>query len=468
MKHGTPHGQHSGGKTVKIEWKWGTNSVVDFNPATDKIDFGWFTKTQINVTERGGNLIIEIPSNKQSYTLRGARLSNLNASNIIARDGSTKSAMDQLVGGGRPTTPVVPTTPSQPTTPTPTTPGAGPSQPDPKPTTPTTPTTPAPNPGTPAPVGGGRVFSMNTGGADITGFDVTKDKINTGHHSVHSFIIVDTAAGVGFRSPWGAKSTQYLRGVRLADLSVNNFTSIGNNHLREDVSGALAWEKGIKREPNTVYLRTHEVGQVDKVNFNPATDKVSFLYASSRELFSLKDGAEGVEITNGATNQKLILKGVKKSQLSANNFRFHFSQVREDHLDQQIGFTVSNAQIVNRNAIPTAGAGGGAAGSRTPAQQSSVASLVVKSQDMQKRADAAARTPADASAQGHQHAMGNANNAGAPKHSWETFVSDAPVHYDYNGPLTTAAQDLAGMGTSATGKSTRRKAGWDNSGTLAM
>ena len=87
----------------------------------------------------------------------------------------------------------------------------------------------------------------------------------------------------------------------------------------------------ISSAANTVYMRTHEVGQIDRVDFDPATDKVSFLYASSREQYSLKDTSEGVEIANGGTGQKLILKGVSKAQLSEANFEFHFSQVRADH-----------------------------------------------------------------------------------------------------------------------------------------
>lgn len=205
----------------------------------------------------------------------------------------------------------------------------------------------------------GRVFLMNEYQADIPDFDVARDRMDLGTHSVHSFIIVDTAAGAGFRNPWNG-ATQYLLGVRVADLNTANFLFIDNAHLREDVSGALAWEKGISSAANTVYMRTHEVGQIDRVDFDPATDKVSFLYASSREQYSLKDTSEGVEIANGGTGQKLILKGVSKAQLSEANFEFHFSQVREDHLDNQIGFSVSGSQIVPRTNIPTAGTDEGA------------------------------------------------------------------------------------------------------------
>ncbi len=69
-----------------------------------------------------------------------------------------------------------------------------------------------------------------------------------------------------------------VQGVRLADLSVENFTFIDNNHLREALSGALAWENGPVLAADTVYMRSHEVGQVDRVAFDPATDVVSFKF----------------------------------------------------------------------------------------------------------------------------------------------------------------------------------------------
>ena len=201
----------------------------------------------------------------------------------------------------------------------------------------------------------GQIIKVNENAKDVLNFNPAIDKIDFGVYSVHSMIITESAEGVGFTSPWNG-STQTLVGISLDQLSADNFVPIGNSHLREDVAGALAWSTGKAiRKPNTVYVRSHEMGLREVVDFNPATDKISFLYYGSRERLSVNDTPEGVEFSNGATNQSLVLKGVKIADLAASNFEFHFSQVREDHLDNQLGFTVSDAQIMSRDGIAVPG-----------------------------------------------------------------------------------------------------------------
>ena len=201
----------------------------------------------------------------------------------------------------------------------------------------------------------GQIIQVNENAANVLNFAPAVDKIDFGVYSVHSMIITEKPEGVTFTSPWN-NAEQTLVGISLKDLSIDNFKPIGNSHLREDVAGALAWSRGEAiLQPNTVYVRSHEVGLREKVDFNPATDKISFLYYGNRELLTINDRAEGVEISNSATNQSLILKDVQLADLKAANFEFHFSQVREDHLDNQLGFSVSNNQIVSREGIPVPG-----------------------------------------------------------------------------------------------------------------
>ena len=59
--------------TFNIIWNWGTNSNIDFNPATDILDFGWFAAGQFAVSEVNGTVVIAIPSNHQTYTLQNIR-----------------------------------------------------------------------------------------------------------------------------------------------------------------------------------------------------------------------------------------------------------------------------------------------------------------------------------------------------------------------------------------------------------
>ncbi len=200
----------------------------------------------------------------------------------------------------------------------------------------------------------GRVFAVDTAAADIVGFDPARDKLDLGEVSVHNFIVVDTPAGVGFMNPWSGE-TIVVQGVGLGQLTIDSFLPVTNDHLRQCLSGALAWEHGIAAAPNTVYARSHELGQIDKVAFNPATDVVDFRFYGTREQISLTDSAEGVVIANAGTGQALILLGVAKSALSVANFVFYAAEVREDRVHLQLGFTIVPDSQVLAQGVPVAG-----------------------------------------------------------------------------------------------------------------
>lgn len=211
----------------------------------------------------------------------------------------------------------------------------------------------------------GRIFVVDTAGADIVGFDPARDKLNLGDNSVHNFIVVDTPAGVGFMNPWSGE-TLIVQGVSLAQLTIDSFVPILNDHLRQTLSGALAWEHGIVQAPHTVYARSHELGQIDKVAFDPATDVVDFRFFGTREQIYMSDSSEGVIISNSGTGQALILLGVTKAQLSVTNFVFYAAEVREDRVALQLGFSsVPDSQVIPQgvdiagtNAWPTAAGNG--------------------------------------------------------------------------------------------------------------
>ncbi len=200
----------------------------------------------------------------------------------------------------------------------------------------------------------GRIIAVSTSGADITGFNPARDKLDFGGVSVHNFIVVDTPTGVGFMDPWSGE-TIIIQGVSLGQLTIDSFTPIENDHLRQCLSGALAWEQGITQRPNTVYARSHELGQVDRVAFNPATDVVDFRFYGSREQISMTDGAEGVIIANAGTGQALILLGVTKAALTVQNFLFYPAEVREDRVHLQLGLgPVPDSQVLPQG-LPVAG-----------------------------------------------------------------------------------------------------------------
>ena len=97
--------------TVNIVWNWGTNSSIDFNPATDILDFGWFAANQFTISEVNGTVVIAIPSNHQTYTLQHTTLSELHLSNIVAKDASAIGAWQSALRAPIPRTTTVASAP---------------------------------------------------------------------------------------------------------------------------------------------------------------------------------------------------------------------------------------------------------------------------------------------------------------------------------------------------------------------
>ncbi len=85
------------GTTTTITWGWGTNPVLNFNPATDKLDFGWMQASAFTVAERAGSTKISIVDNNHSYTLANVSLAQLTTANIVAKDSGTVSKWQNLI-----------------------------------------------------------------------------------------------------------------------------------------------------------------------------------------------------------------------------------------------------------------------------------------------------------------------------------------------------------------------------------
>lgn len=85
-----------------------------------------------------------------------------------------------------------------------------------------------------------------------------------------------------------------------------SFAPIADAHLQQDLSAALAWADGSGLvRANTVYVRSHEAGLEEVVDFDPATDMISMFYLSVRgdgELnFSVEETAAGVRFFSPLT-----------------------------------------------------------------------------------------------------------------------------------------------------------------------
>lgn len=103
--------------TTQIAWNWGSNTNLDFNAATDTLDFGWFQADQFTVSEANGTVVIAIPSNHQTYTLQHTTLSELHLSNIVAKDASAIAEWTTVLGSPSVTPPAPPPPPVPPAPP---------------------------------------------------------------------------------------------------------------------------------------------------------------------------------------------------------------------------------------------------------------------------------------------------------------------------------------------------------------
>ena len=88
------------GTTTTITWAWSSHTVLDFDPATDGLDFGWFSSDNFTITEENGSVVISIPSNSQTYTLEGVSLDDLSMDNITAKDASALAAWQSALDAG--------------------------------------------------------------------------------------------------------------------------------------------------------------------------------------------------------------------------------------------------------------------------------------------------------------------------------------------------------------------------------
>jgi len=86
-----------GGTTTVVGWHWGTDTVLSFDPAIDKLDFGWMQPDNFEVSEASGSTQISIANNRQTYTLDGVALSELQMGNITALDTNTLAKWQDLI-----------------------------------------------------------------------------------------------------------------------------------------------------------------------------------------------------------------------------------------------------------------------------------------------------------------------------------------------------------------------------------
>lgn len=209
-----------------IQWAWGQNQTVKFDPVVDKLDFGWFQAGQFTVQEVNGSVVISIPSNQQSYTLSGVTLSELSAGNVVAKDAGTLQAWSEALAsqGGASGSNIVTPTP----TPAPVV--------DPSPT-------PVPSPAS------STVTAVNWawGSHKEIAFNPATDKLDFGwNFQSGQFTLTESNGSAVIHIPSNDQS-YVLKGVSLASLHASNF--IANDastltYLRGVLNGDGSTESG--------------------------------------------------------------------------------------------------------------------------------------------------------------------------------------------------------------------------------
>ncbi|WP_048753863.1 hypothetical protein, partial [Crocosphaera watsonii] len=212
----------------------------------------------------------------------------------------------------------------------------------------------------------GQIFYSDGSNQTINDFDPSQDKVNIGPDSIHNQIPIDTANGLVFQNMFNPNRSLTLVGINLKDLKAENFTPISDAHLQQDLSAALAWENGTGyiRE-NTVYVRSHEQGLEEIVEFNPETDRISFFYLSVRgdnQLnFAVEQTAVGVRFYSPITGQSITLSGIEFSDLNSSHFEWRANQL-EDNIagrmglsDKIVNFTIVSDNVFSGKSVPMAG-----------------------------------------------------------------------------------------------------------------
>lgn len=201
-----------------------------------------------------------------------------------------------------------------------------------------------------------RVFEVDVYSGEVADFRPGIDRLDFGGQSVHNLILGKTEEGhVTFLSPWNDSQKMTLVGVAYDQLALEDYGVVGNEHLRQDLGGVVSWELGIgEKDPNTTYIRSHEYGKVETItDFDPATDKISFLYYGTRERLSVTQEGSDLVIKTEPTGQTFIFQNTNLDDIPGASLEFHFDQIVEDNLEIPFGRSVESLTLKDRTALLT-------------------------------------------------------------------------------------------------------------------
>ena len=207
-----------------------------------------------------------------------------------------------------------------------------------------------------------RVFEVDVYSGEVSDFRPGIDRLDFGEQSVHNLILGKTEEGyVTFLSPWNDAQKMTLVGVAYDQLALEDYGVVGNEHLRQDLGGVVSWELGVgEKDPNTTYIRSHEYGKVETItDFDPATDRISFLYYGTRERLSVTQDGSDLVISTEPTGQTFIFQNTNLDDIPGASLEFHFDQIVEDNLEIPFGRLVESLTLKDRTSLLTPAAPAG-------------------------------------------------------------------------------------------------------------
>ncbi len=215
---GSTDGDDTGtGTTTTITWAWGSQTLLSFDPATDVLDFGWFSSASFTISEEDGSVVIAIPSNDQTYTLDGVSLDDLSMDNITAKDASALSAWQDALDAA-----------SEDGSDTGATDGDNPDTGNTETGEDDTGNTDNGETGTSTTT----TITWAWGSDSVVSFDTATDTLDFGWMSADSFSVSEVDGSVVIAIA-GNDQTYTLDGVRLADMSIDDITAKDATTLAE-------------------------------------------------------------------------------------------------------------------------------------------------------------------------------------------------------------------------------------------
>lgn len=210
---------------VVVTWNWGnTQSLSDFDPATDTIFIDWIGADFLEMSENEGNIIFAIASNQQTITLEGVSLSDLSAVNFTIKDPGTAAEILNQIGS-----PAAPSDTNQP--PNDDQPSDGEEEPD----------APSSEPDENGSAGVGQVdVTWNWAAQDIiTGFDPDQDRIDFGSMAGDQIMISEQGDDLVIEVVDNGGHSYRLEDVQAEDLTLQNLAAADYNSILTDQNGVI-------------------------------------------------------------------------------------------------------------------------------------------------------------------------------------------------------------------------------------